>query len=104
MLGLVLFLLNQVYAQPNKIDLAPEHGTYHLEDRAAYEFFAVRANFPGAIQAREVKILITGVDTSTPTLIDTGQILALFQSVTLASTCGGNPFCSQDRDSLSEST
>ncbi len=49
-------------------ELPPWHGTYRIEDRTAFEFYAARANFPGAMQVREVKFLISGVDTANPTL------------------------------------
>lgn len=43
-------------------------GVRKLESRAAFDVLARRENFPGAIQAQEVKFLITGADTGSPEL------------------------------------
>jgi len=43
-------------------------GTLRIEDRASFDFYADRNNFPGAMQVPEVKFTITGVDTSSPQL------------------------------------
>jgi len=51
-------------ADPVPIDA--QYGTLTIEDRAVFEFFAERANFPGAMQVREVKFFIPGVDTASP--------------------------------------
>lgn len=49
-------------------ELGPECGTLWIEDRADFEFFADRNNFPGAMQVLEVKFLIANVDTPNPQL------------------------------------
>lgn len=54
-----------VHAQPS---LSPVCGTRTIQDRAAFEFYANRENFPGAMQVLEVKFLIADVDTSCPQL------------------------------------
>jgi len=41
-------------------------GTLRIEDRTSFDFYADRNNFPGAMQAPEVKFTIVGVDTATP--------------------------------------
>jgi len=49
-------------------ELDPADGTRFIASREAFEFFAERNNFPGAMQVLEVKFLITGVDTDDPQL------------------------------------
>ena len=39
-----------------------------IPDRATFDFYSDRNNFPGAMQVPEVKFTITGVDTPTPRL------------------------------------
>ncbi|MCH6258950.1 PEP/pyruvate-binding domain-containing protein [Puniceicoccaceae bacterium K14] len=53
-----------------------DEGSYFIGDRDAFEFLAQRSDFPGAFQAREVKILIEKVDTDEPQLyfINTANI------------------------------
>ncbi len=51
-------------AQP----LSPECGTLTIEDRATFDFYSERNNFPGAMQVQEVKFLIAHVDTPAPQL------------------------------------
>jgi len=46
----------------------PEDGTLDLPNRSVFEQYAARADFPGAMQVREVKFLITDVHTASPTL------------------------------------
>lgn len=48
--------------------LSPSCGTRTIADRATFEFYASRENFPGAMQALEVKFLITDIDTPAPQL------------------------------------
>lgn len=48
--------------------LDPEDGAVWLPDRAAFETLSRRDNVPGAMEIREVKFLITGVDTDHPRL------------------------------------
>lgn len=55
-------------ASADPVPVEPHYGTLTIEDRATFEFFAERANFPGAMQVREVKFFIPGVDTVTPEL------------------------------------
>ena len=43
-----------------------EEGSYFLFDRNAFEAFSERSNFPGAVHAREIKFLITDVNTESP--------------------------------------
>ncbi len=45
-----------------------DEGSFFILDRPAFEFYAARSNFPGAVQAREVKFLIEKVDTNEPRL------------------------------------
>ena len=55
-------------ARADPVWIDPEHGTLTLEDRADFEFYAQVANFPGAMQVREVKFFIAHVDTAEPEL------------------------------------
>ena len=48
--------------------IPPQYGTLRIEDRASFDFYADRNNFPGAMQTPEVKFTITGVDTPSPQL------------------------------------
>lgn len=48
--------------------ISPQYGALKIEDRTAFDFYADRNNFPGAMQAPEVKFTITGVDTLSPQL------------------------------------
>ncbi len=69
----VLFLMALCLANgaPNPAgaqSLSPDCGTLTLEDRATFDFYSERNNFPGAMQVREVKFLIGQVDTATPRL------------------------------------
>jgi hypothetical protein len=48
--------------------LSGDCGTRRIEDRASFDAFADRNNFPGAMQVPEVKFTIVGVDTSSPQL------------------------------------
>ena len=48
--------------------ILPRYGTLRIEDRASFDSYADRNNFPGAMQTPEVKFTITGVDTSSPQL------------------------------------
>ncbi|MCH7917530.1 MAG: hypothetical protein IIC50_06050 [Planctomycetes bacterium] len=50
------------------VGLPPQHGTDRIETRSDFEFFAARADFPGAMRVREVKFLILDVHTSSPQL------------------------------------
>ena len=50
------------------VGLPREHGTDRLDTRSDFEFFAARADFPGAMRVREVKFLILDVDTPSPKL------------------------------------
>ncbi len=68
MAGTGLLLAAAGLAQGQACALSPACGTCRIEDRAAFEFFANRENFPGAMQAQEVKFFIAGVDTATPQL------------------------------------
>lgn len=43
-------------------------GTYFISDRQVFEFLSQREDFPGALDVREVKFLITGVDGDDPRL------------------------------------
>lgn len=64
-IGVLLGAAAVVHAQP---PLSPACGTLTVQDRAAFEFYANRENFPGAMQVLEVKFLITDVDTPCPQL------------------------------------
>lgn len=64
--GIFLTTCLAAHTRPNW--LPPDCGTLMIEDRAAFDFFAQRNNFPGAMQVPEVKFIITGVDTATPQL------------------------------------
>jgi pyruvate,water dikinase len=44
------------------------NGATQIPDRAGYEFLSHRDNFPGALDIREVKFVIFGVDTDSPEL------------------------------------
>jgi len=48
--------------------ISPRYGTLTLPDRATFDYFSDRNNFPGAMQVPEVKFTITGVDTPDPQL------------------------------------
>lgn len=48
--------------------IPPEDGMIYLPDRAAFDAISHRDNFPGAQKVREVKFLITNVDTDRPEL------------------------------------
>lgn len=48
--------------------ISSQYGTLRIEDRATFDFYADRSNFPGAMQTPEVKFTITGVDTAQPQL------------------------------------
>jgi len=48
--------------------ISSRYGTRQMEDRASFDFYADRNNFPGAMQTPEVKFTITGVNTSDPQL------------------------------------
>ncbi len=48
--------------------LSTRCGTFTIENRATFDVYADRNNFPGAMQVPEVKFVITGVDTPTPRL------------------------------------
>jgi len=48
--------------------LGSDCGTVRIEDREAFDFYADRNNFPGAMQAPEVKFTIVDVDTPDPIL------------------------------------
>tara|TARA_B110000037_G_scaffold205663_1_gene250791 strand:- start:1362 stop:2438 length:1077 start_codon:yes stop_codon:yes gene_type:complete len=58
------------------MDVPQDEGTRFIVDRPAFEFFAERSDFPGAVQAREVKFLIENVDTDSPRLyfLNTGNV------------------------------
>lgn len=49
-------------------ELPFEAGTTHVDDRAAFEALSRRDNVPGAMGIRELKLLVTGVDSDSPTL------------------------------------
>lgn len=46
----------------------PQYGTMNIQDRAAFEQYSTRSDFPGAMQVREVKFFIANVNTASPTL------------------------------------
>ncbi len=48
--------------------IAPEDGAALVADRTAFEGLSHRDNFPGALDVREVKFVIFGVDTDSPEL------------------------------------
>ncbi len=48
--------------------LSPDCGTLRIVDRASFDLYADRNNFPGVMQAPEVKFTIPGVDTASPRL------------------------------------
>ena len=64
--GLSLAVCLAARAQP--MALGPQCGTSAIDDRAGFEFYCQVANFPGAMQVREVKFLIANVDTAAPEL------------------------------------
>ena len=55
-------------AHADPIPIASRYGTLAIEDRPTFEFYAQRANFPGAMQVREVKFFVAHVDTPDPEL------------------------------------
>ncbi len=64
-------LVSAVGRQPGRArrgELPESVGATALADRAAFERLARRDDAPGALQAREVKFLIVGADTASPTL------------------------------------
>lgn len=61
---LAVFLVGIVRSQT----IESRYGTRTLEDRETFEFYAQVANFPGAMQVREVKFFIADVDTPEPQL------------------------------------
>jgi pyruvate,water dikinase len=48
--------------------LSANCGALTIKDRASFDFYSDRNNFPGAMQVPEVKFLIAGVDTPAPRL------------------------------------
>ncbi len=64
-IGVLLGAAVVVHAQP---PLSPPCGTLTIQDRAAFEFYANRENFPGAMQVPEVKFFIADVNTPCPQL------------------------------------
>lgn len=48
-----------------------------IPDRATFDFFSDRNNFPGAMQVPEVKFTITGVDTPAAPVFHEHQELPL---------------------------
>ncbi len=67
-LGVGIMLTVCLLATADPVPVDSRYGTLTIEDRAAFEFYSQRANFPGAMQVREVKFLLPGVDTETPQL------------------------------------
>jgi Pyruvate phosphate dikinase, AMP/ATP-binding domain len=67
-LGVGLMLTVCLLATADPVPVDSRYGTLTIEDRATFEFYAARANFPGAMQVREVKFFIPGVDTAEPPL------------------------------------
>jgi len=63
-LGLVLGGLIQM----TQAQVLPQYGTMDILDRSVFEQYAARSDFPGAMQVREVKVLITNVHTASPAL------------------------------------
>jgi hypothetical protein len=65
---MVLALMVCLVAGADPVPVEPRYGTLTIEDRATFEFFSECANFPGAMQVREVKFFIPAIDTATPEL------------------------------------
>lgn len=65
---MALYLANGMAHIAKAQPLSPECGTLTIEDRAAFDFYSDRNNFPGAMQVQEVKFLIAHVDTPSPQL------------------------------------
>jgi pyruvate phosphate dikinase-like enzyme len=62
-------------APQKRPSLSPEDGAFEIPDRESFEHLAHRDDSPGAPQIREVKFLLTGIDTDRPKLhfINTNQ-------------------------------
>lgn len=61
-------LRNEVFSSATPLSLSPEDGAHEITSRAHFETFSHRDDVPGALGVREVKYLIAGVDTESPTL------------------------------------
>ena len=51
-----------------RAQVLPQYGAMDIPDRAVFEQYAARSDFPGAMQVREVKFFIANVHTASPTL------------------------------------
>ena len=64
-LAVGVLLTTSLFGEAGPGQISSQYGTLRIEDRASFDFYADRNNFPGAMQMPEVKFTITGVDTPT---------------------------------------
>ncbi len=67
-LGASIFIAAGLATCTGFAQLSPDCGTLGIGDRASFDLYADRNNFPGVMQAPEVKFTIVGVNTSSPQL------------------------------------